>query len=266
MENLMYYFLLDIPRAAMIWSALIVVALVALAILIARRPRPEVTEGGLPIGAAAAAVRARLTAETQELTRYADEVAIAASRAAETARRRREEWLAAQDQAEAAWQAYEVADVDARRVAATVSLRVPQTPRTPAEYADRERYLHRAALSACGRQELSVSELSDALANRNGWDPRRHPVEQEVVLRRAVRDGRLAAHRRAAERERAAWRAVEVAAMAAQSLRDEAFIAAERAGQAAHPLPPGGPGTGGPGRDATHRPQQASRWRTASAG
>ena len=38
MDNLMYYFLLDIPRAAVIWSALIVVALVAMAILIARRP------------------------------------------------------------------------------------------------------------------------------------------------------------------------------------------------------------------------------------
>ena len=273
MENLMYFFLLDIPRAAMIWSALIVVALAAMAILIARRPRPELTEVGGPMPAegvgpirAAVAGRARLTAEAEELARYADEVGVAAGRAAETARRRREEWLAAQDEAEAAWQAYEAADIDARRVAATVSLPEPKTPRTPSEYVDRERYLHRAAMSACGRQELSVLELSDALAHRNGWDPRRHPVEQEVVLRRAVRNGRLAAQRAAAERERGAWRTAEAAAVAAQSLRDEAFAAAERARQASHLLPPRGGSGSGPVRDATRRPQQATRWRAAQAG
>jgi hypothetical protein len=227
MDNLMYYFLLDIPRAVAIWSALIVVALVAMAILIARRPGREPAEEDLPIRAAVA-LRARLTAEAAELTRYADELSTAASRAAQTARRRREEWLAAQDEAEASWQAYEAADVDARRVGATVALPVPRTPRTPAEYADRERYLHRAALSACGRRELSVLELSNALAHRNGWDPRRHPVEQEVILRRAVRNYRLTDQRTATERERAAWRTAEAAAVAAQSLRDEAFAAAER--------------------------------------
>lgn len=275
MDNLMYFFLLDIPRAAMIWSALIVIAFAAMAILIARRPRPELAEtGGMarsgavgPVRAAVAA-RARLNSETEELTRYAEEVGVAAERATETARRRREEWLAAQDEAEEAWKAYEAADVDARRVAATTYLPVPRTPRTPAEYADRERYLHRAALSACGRQELSVLELSDALAHRNGWDPRRHPVEQEVVLRRAVRDGRLAAQHRAAERERAAWQTAEAASVAAQSLRDEAFAAAERARQAAHLAPPsGGTGTGaGPVRDASRRSGQSTRWRAARAG
>ncbi|MGW4461268.1 hypothetical protein [Micromonospora sp. NPDC004704] len=272
MDNLMYFFLLDIPRAAVIWSGLIVVALVAMAVLIARRPSPEFTDGGGPTGVvpmrAAVAGRARLTAEAEELARYADEVAVAAGRAAETARRRREEWLAAQEDAEAAWQAYESADADARRVAATTYLPVPRTPRTPSEYADRERYLHRAALSACGRQDLSVLELGNALAHRNGWDPRRHPVEQEVVLRRAVRESRLAAQRTATEREHAAWRTAEAAAVAAQSLRDEAFAAAQRARQASHLLPPGGGGTGTstPVRDASRQHRPATGWRTASAG
>lgn len=273
MENLMYFFLIDIPRAAVIWSALIVVALAAMAILIARRPRPEFADGDGMVRAgnggslrAAVAGRARLTAEAEELARYADEVGVAAARATETARRRREEWLAAQDEVEEAWKAYEAADADAKRVAATTYLPVPRTPRTPAEYADRERYLHRAALSACGRQELSVLELGDALAHRNGWDPRRHPVEQEVVLRRAVRDGRLAAQRRAAERERAAWQTAEAAAVAAQSLRDEAFAAAERARQAAHLLPPrGGSGTR-PVEDVPRPARQATGWRAARAG
>ncbi|WP_329107814.1 hypothetical protein OG792_05135 [Micromonospora sp. NBC_01699] len=276
MDNLMYFFLLDVPRAAVIWSALIVVALVAMAVLIARRPGPELTDGAVPESGrkggpirAAVAGRARLTAEAEELARYADEVAVAAGRAAETARRRREEWLAAQDDAETAWQAYESADADARRVAATTYLPVPRTPRTPAEYADRERYLHRAALSACGRRELSVLELGDALAHRNGWDPRRHPVEQEVILRRAVRDGRLAAQRRAAERERATWRTAEAAAVAARSLRDEAFAAAERARAASHLLPPGGGPGSTPGtsvRDVSRPVRPATRWRPVSAG
>ncbi|MFK3979955.1 hypothetical protein ACI2K4_06170 [Micromonospora sp. NPDC050397] len=273
MDNLMYFFLLDIPRAAMIWSTLIVIAFAAMAVLIARRPRPDLADSGGVTQAraggparATVAARARLNGEVAELTRYAEEVGVAAERATETARRRREEWLAAQDEAEQAWKAYEAADLDARRVAATTYLPVPRTPRTPSEYADRERYLHRAALSACGRQELSVLELSDALAHRNGWDPRRHPVEQEVVLRRAVRDGRLAAQRRAAERERAAWQTAEVASVAAQSLRDEAFAAAERARQATKLLPTGGGPGAGPASDVSRRPGHTARWRAARAG
>ena len=105
---------------------------------------------------------------------------MAAERSAVTARRRRDEWLRALEEVEASWRAYEAADAAARRVEAAAVLPEPRTPRTPAEYADRERYLHRAAMAACCRKELSVLQLSDALAHRNGWDPRRHPVEQEI--------------------------------------------------------------------------------------
>jgi hypothetical protein len=111
---------------------------------------------------------------------------------------------------------------------------------------------------------LSVLDLSDALAHRNGWDPRRHPVEQEAFLCQVIRDGRLAVHRTAETRERTAWHAAESAAVAAGSLRDEAFAAAQRAGAAqAWPTPV----AARPRREVrvVGRLRPAVRWRPARA-
>ncbi|WP_230415938.1 hypothetical protein [Micromonospora tarapacensis] len=66
-----------------------------------------------------------------------------------------------------------------------------------------------------------MEQLSDVFAHR-GWDPRLHPVEQELMLRRAVRDHLHARRQDAREREQTAWRAAELAAAAARSLREEA--------------------------------------------
>ncbi|HEX7745354.1 MAG TPA: hypothetical protein VF462_08865 [Micromonosporaceae bacterium] len=167
-----------------------------------------------------------------DLRRYAAEVSVAAERSMISAQRSRTHWLAAVDEAEAAWTVFESADAEVRRLAAAAALPEPRTPRTPAEYADRERYLHNAVMAAATRGELPVLQLSDALANRNGWDPRRHPVEQELILSRARRDAALAAYRAAADRERTAWRDCEVAAVAAQSLRNEAHAARQAAPRA----------------------------------
>jgi hypothetical protein len=97
--------------------------------------------------------------------------------------------------------------------------------RTPAEYADRERFLHRSATAACRRHELSIHELNDVLAHRNGWDPTRHPVHQEAALSKAVRDRQFMAYREATTRERQAWHTAGVAAAALRSLREEAAAA-----------------------------------------
>jgi hypothetical protein len=149
------------------------------------------------------------------------------------ARRRREEWLAAQAQLEEAWRAFETSDADANRLEKAAVLPTPRAPKTPSEYADRERFLHRAAMAACSRKQLSALDLSDALAHRKGWDPKRHPVEQELVLRRAVRDCMWASYRAAAHRERTAWREADLASASKQSLRHEAQQATARACQAA---------------------------------
>ncbi|ROT32439.1 hypothetical protein [Micromonospora sp. HM5-17] len=278
MERVLYYFLIDVPRAMTIWVVLMGLAAAATVGLFIR-PQTNTADSDRagdadgPSGdvarRAAELRRARLAARALELHRYAEEVAVAAERSAVTAQRRRDEWLKAQEEAEAAWQAYEAADAAARRVEAAAVLPEPRTPRTPAEYADRERYLHRAAMAACCRKELSVLQLSDALAHRNGWDPRRHPVEQEIVLRRAARDTLFAAHRAAAERERMAWRDAEIAAEAARSLRQEAFTAAVRAEEFRRWLP--APGTSAEPTD--HAAGRAGRllgpvlrWRAARAG
>ncbi|MFI2711402.1 hypothetical protein ACH495_14880 [Micromonospora sp. NPDC018662] len=218
-QTVLLNFLTAVPEAAAIWSALTVLALVLLAVLVARPERDGAAEPAPDPVDAEALHRA-------DLARYADEVAVAAAGAAQTARRRREQWLAAQDEADRAWTAYDESDAAARRLAGAGALPAPRTPRTPTEYAARERWLHHAAMAAHWRGELTARQLADVLAHRNGWDPRRHPAEQEIVLARTVRDGRRAGWEAAAERERQAWRDAELAAEAARTLAAEAWAAA----------------------------------------
>ncbi|TCB99599.1 hypothetical protein E0H26_03310 [Micromonospora zingiberis] len=215
--------LLDVPRAAAIWLSLLGVVTLAVSGLLLR-PRRLRFDAGARIREAALPSKSEQPARQRDQDRWAEEVTVAAERAETTARRQRDDWLAAQDEAEQAWQAYEAAEADVRRLSDAAGLPLPQTPRTPTEYADRERWLHRAALDAYWRRELSVEQLSDVFAHR-GWDPRLHPVEQELVLRRAVRDHLFAQQRAAREREQEAWRAAEVAAASARSLRAETVSA-----------------------------------------
>ncbi|MFG3690000.1 hypothetical protein [Micromonospora sp. NPDC047740] len=230
-QTLLYHFLTEVPVAAAIWSALLVLALGVLAVLVAR-PERGTPPDPAPDPAAVAAAR------HADLRRYADEVAVAAAGARQTARRWREQWLTAHDEVDRAWRAYDEAEAAARRFAGAAVLPEPRTPRTPAEYAARERWLHHAAMTAHWQGDLTARQLADVLAGRNGWDPRRHPAEQEIALARVVRDGRRARWRAAAERERRAWRDAEVAAEAARVLAVEAYAAAEAVRPGAVPVRP----------------------------
>ncbi|MGC4897591.1 hypothetical protein [Micromonospora sp. DT31] len=214
-QTALYHFLTAVPEAAAIWSALLLLALALLAVLVARPERE---------GAAETTVDPDPT-QRADLVRYAEEVAVAAAGAAQTFRRRREQWLAARSEADRAWTAYDEADTAARRLAGAGALPAPRTPRTPTEYAARERWLRHAVMRAHWRGDLTARQLADALARRNGWDPRRHPAEQEVVLARTVRDGRRSRWEVAADRERLAWRDAELAAEAARALAVEAYAA-----------------------------------------
>jgi hypothetical protein len=203
--------------------------------------------------------RDRHRTPTEELSRYAEEVAVAAARAGVTARRRREDWLAAQRERDEAWRAYEEADAAARRVLRAAAFGLPTTPGTPREFVDRERYLHRTATDAYRRGELALEQLNDALAHRNGWDPRRHPFEQEAVVRRAGRHRLLRIYQTTAAMERAAWYASDMASIAKRSLDNEAYVAATRARHER-----GRHGTGAPARrrwpwGAAQRPTLAIR-------
>jgi hypothetical protein len=180
--------------------------------------------------------RTRLAAETADLARYADEISVAADRAVATAQRRHEDWIAAQHTRDAAWRAFEAADAAARRVLLARAFPVPATPLTPSEFVDRERYLHRGATEAYRRGELSVEQLIDALAHRKGWDPRRHPFEQDQILRQVAQHRLWRVYQTATEHEQAAWHIAEVAVAARRSLEDEAFAARQRARLAAMAL------------------------------
>jgi hypothetical protein len=162
---------------------------------------------------------------------YAADVASAVERAADIARRRRAEWLRAQEEVDGAWAAFDAADREARRFAAAAAFPIFKQLRTRAELADRERHLHRTATAACRRRELSIAQLNEVLAHRGGWNPRRHPVAQEAALRSAVREHRFAGYQAATERERQAWQDAERAAVTLRSLRAEALAAKVAAGR-----------------------------------
>ncbi|MFC7534686.1 hypothetical protein [Actinoplanes sp. GCM10030250] len=201
----MQSFVSAVPQAAAIW--LIILLVLAVAVATAKVPRaltpPEPDDGE---------------------NRYATELETAARAAAATAGRRRAEWMAAQEDVEAAWTAYEEADELARRISAATAFPLMSRRRKPGDNVDRQRYLHRAASELCRTHDLSIAQLNDVFAHR-GWNPRLHPVQQEPVLRNAVREFRLEAYRKAVEREQAAWRGAEAAAETVRDLRAEAAAA-----------------------------------------
>ena len=210
--------MLTVETAAVIWMImLLAVAAAAAAFAVPRREARE---------------KRRRAAPPSEARRYAAEVAAAAERAAENAQRSRTAWEIAQEEVEAAWAAFDAADREARRCAAAASFPILRQRRTRAEIADRTRCLHRSALAACRRKELSVAQLNEVLAHRGPWNPRKHPVAQETALRAAVRENRFAAYRTAIQRERAAWVEAEKAAETLRGLRAEALSATFDTGRA----------------------------------
>ncbi|MDG4808988.1 hypothetical protein O7634_19750 [Micromonospora sp. WMMD1120] len=256
METVVFYqFVTEVPQAAAIWSTLFLLTLGLLTVLVARPERERPTDDPPP---AAPTARELAEAEAADLRRYAEEVSVAAAGAATTARRRRAAWLTAQQRLEQVWIAYDQADAAARRFSGAGALPTPRTPHTPAEYAARERYLHRTAMAAYWRGDLTMAQLGDVFGHRDGWDPRRHPVEQEVLLSRVVRDARLADYQAAAGAERAAWRDAELAAESARTLAEEAYAAARRLRPDPAPARRAVAGAG--------RPAVAARWRPARVG
>ena len=213
METALHSFFASVPQAVALWMLMLVgIAVVTTALAAPRKPMPTPEEE-----AAADAVR------------YAGEVAVAADRAAATAGRRRAVWETARDELDAAWAAFDAADRAARRTAAACAYPLMSRRRKPGENAERERYLHRSAATACRERRISIAQLNEVYAHR-GWNPRLHPVVQEAALCRAVREHRFAGYRAAVGRERAAWQEAEAAAQALSSLRAEVAAAFARVG------------------------------------
>lgn len=200
--------------AATIWMVLLIAVAAATALFaVPRRPAP--TSPAPPDPRAA-------------------ERAVAAEQAGEVFRRRRDDWLRAQERVDATWAAFDAADTEARRVAAAAAYPIFKQRRTRAELADRERNLHRTATAACRRHELSIEQLNEVLAHRGAWNPRRHPVAQEAALRAAVRENRFAAYQAATAQERQAWQEAERAAATLRSLHLEVLTVRAEAGRDVH--------------------------------
>jgi len=237
-------------RVALIWLTLVVLALVALVGL--SLPRGVRRPGQISAWLADSARRKReveelKAAEAAEAIRYAEEIAVAAQGAANTAERRREQCQQAQAAVESAWQAYQQADAALGRARLAAAYDIPAGD---VSEADRARALRRSARLAYRRGDLSDTQLLDALTHRNGWDGGRHPVEQELILARAAVSHRFAGYRQALEAEQEAWRAADIATAAVRSLRREVTVAAmladaarsemtssERTGHRRHRLP-----------------------------
>jgi hypothetical protein len=216
------------PQLVAIWLVLLVLAAGCLTALADR--------GGLlgPVRIAArlAALaqqrrhdRTGRTTRAVEATRYTEEIVVAARRATTTVQRHREQWHDAQQVLDTASDAYQEAGervLDACRAAAHG---VPAIGPTPAHYAERERYLHTTAVETHRRGHLSTAQLRDALAHRNGWDPRLHPSEQDVALARAGRTHLHELYQLAVAAERDAWHEAGMAVSAARILRSEAQAA-----------------------------------------
>ncbi|WP_305786915.1 hypothetical protein [Symbioplanes lichenis] len=218
---------------AVVWMTLLLV----LAAMIAALALPR-----RPVAGAAPAARVPLPRRGRPVVPAAagraEQLAAAARNAAETARLSRESWEQAQAEVDATWAAFDAAETEARRCLRAAAFPVLKQRRTRAEIADRERFLHRNALAACRRRELSIAQLNEALAHRGGWNARKHPVAQEAALRWAVRDHRQDRYRAAVERERAAWHESEQAAAVLRSLRAEALAATMTAGRDISPAGP----------------------------
>jgi hypothetical protein len=206
-EIVMHSFFVSLPLAVVVW----LIMLLVLGALIAFPRRARAAGRTWPV----------------EDLRYADEVSIAARRAAATADRHRTEWIAAQEALDAAWTEFDAADRAARATAKAGAFPLMSRRRKPGENVDRQRYLHHAASEACRHRQISIAQLNDVFAHR-GWNPRLHPVFQEIALRNAIRDHRLADYQAALENERKAWQAAEMSAQAVRSLRLEVAAAIAR--------------------------------------
>jgi len=214
-ETALQSFFVSVPQAAAIW-VLMLLGVFLLGGLLARRTS----------SAAAAPADPEADADAR---RYAGEVSVAANRAAATAARRRADWVAAQQELDAAWLAFDAADTIARQAAKACAYPLMSRRRKPGENAERQRYLHHAASAACRNREISIAQLNDVFAHR-GWNPRLHPVVQESALKRAIRDHRSGEYQKALAKERTAWQEAESAAEALRCLRAEAAAAITRAG------------------------------------
>nr|WP_221382716.1 hypothetical protein [Actinoplanes polyasparticus] len=242
MNNVVAEMLLTTPAPAAIWVTLWILTLPAMLLLASPRAMAN------PLQALRETFswlrdrteeRRELALEAIAATQFAEEVRVAADRAALAAERWQERWELASDEVTEAWQAWLDADARLRTRRAGAAFGIPWSAQTPTEYAARERFLHKAVRTAADNGWLPAAAVADALAGRAGWDARLHPLEQELVVFRAAA-GHLRDHyERAVATERAAAHDAELARRTRDSLRQESWLATTRAAELHRHLPAG---------------------------
>lgn len=160
--------------------------------------------------------RARQAADEAQAVRYAEEIRVAATQAAEAVGRWQSHWQETSGRVDAAWAAWRAAEAARDRVRATAAFGTPSTPQDPAEYADRERFLHQRLHAAVAGGELPAD------TDPATWDATLHPAEQEMALHRAITEHREREYHAAVAAERSAWHDVQLARRSRDSLLREA--------------------------------------------
>lgn len=234
--NVVADMLLTEPAPVTIWAALLLAATLSVLVMARadsdRHPhRALLTWASLRPRHHARAERRRRDAV--QAVRYADEVGHAAQRAGQAARRWHEHWQQSEHRVDAAWHAWQAAGqrLADRQPASAFSM---PPARTPADYADRERFLHRAVHAAVDRGDLPAAALTDARTGRGTWNPWLHPAEQEIAVLRAVSAHRHHVYLRAVTAERTARHDARLACEARDSLHREAAAAVTRAAPVRH--------------------------------
>ncbi|GAA0490024.1 hypothetical protein Ade02nite_24500 [Paractinoplanes deccanensis] len=237
--NVVAEMLLTTPAPAAIWATLMLLTLPAVLVLASpqgvRHPRRALRDVAALIRERADRRRQR-TLEAIAATQYADEVRVAADRAELAAARWQERWEQTSDDVTTAWLAWLDADARLRARRSAAAFGTPWSAQTPTEYAARERFLHRAVREAAAHGWLPTAAVADALAGRAGWDPRLHPLEQELVVCRAAEGHLRDRYERAVLAERAARHDAWLARTTGDSLRQESWAATDRATRLRHLL------------------------------
>jgi hypothetical protein len=238
--NVVAEMLLTTPAPAAIWATLMLLTLPAVLVLASpqgvRHPRQALRDVVAVIRERGDRRRQRAL-EALAATQYADEVLVAADRAELAAGRWQERWEQSTDEVGEAWQAWLEADARLRARRSAAAFGIPWSAQTPTEYAARERFLHRAVRTAAGNGWLPTAAVADALSGRAGWDPRLHPLEQELVVCRAAEGHLRDRYERAVQAEQSARHDARLARTTSDSLRQESWSAADRAARLRHLLP-----------------------------
>ncbi|MFC7532563.1 hypothetical protein [Actinoplanes sp. GCM10030250] len=244
--NMLAEMLLTEPALPAIWVVLMLLTLPALVVLASpdgvNDPRRALVDSITLLRRREErreAVRRQRRDEAAQVVRYAEEVRVAADQAGCAAQRWQDHWEAAAQRVDAAWRSWQEADARWARSRVTAAFGTPFTAQTTAEYADRERFLHRMVGEAAARGELPADALSDALSGGGGWDARLHPVEQELAVHRASAAHLERLHREAVAAEGVAWHDVQLARRSRDSLYREAAEARGRAAAVRNLLPAG---------------------------